>query len=108
MKWEEKKLEREEKEEEERSGRKVGPGLNGKELGASHSGAELGAKIYSAKLGTRVTGAEVPAMSPSMFALSLGAQRQVRWCRDVLAQRQHQWRRAKGPYSEIFPPGVYL
>ena len=65
MKWGEKKSERKEKEEKERSGRKVGPGLNGKELGASHSGAELGAKIYSAKLGTRVTGAEVPAMSPT-------------------------------------------
>ena len=37
----EKKLEREEKEEEERSSRKVGPGLNGRELGAGQSGAEM-------------------------------------------------------------------
>ena len=37
MKWGEKKPERKEKEEKERSGRKVGPGLNGKELGAMSS-----------------------------------------------------------------------
>ena len=61
----EKKPEREEKEVEERSGRKVGPGLNGGELGASHFGAELDAKIYGAELGARVTGAELPAMSPT-------------------------------------------
>ena len=36
MKWGEKKPEREEKEEEERSGRKIRPGLNGRKLGASH------------------------------------------------------------------------
>ena len=54
VKWGEKKPEREEKEEEERSGRKVGPGLNGRDLGASHYGAELGA---------RVTGGELPTMS---------------------------------------------
>ena len=59
MKWGEKKPEREEKEEEERSGSKVGPGLNGRKLGASHPGV----KIYGAKLGARVTGAELPAMS---------------------------------------------
>ena len=41
MKWGEKKPERGEKEEEERSGRKVGPGLNGGELDTSHSSAEL-------------------------------------------------------------------
>ena len=50
------KPEGEEKEEEERSGRKVGPGLNGRELGA---------KIYGVELGARVTGAELPAMSSS-------------------------------------------
>ena len=65
MKWGEKKPEREEKEEKEHSGRKVGPGLNGRELGTSHSGAELGAKIYGAELGARVTGTELPAMSPT-------------------------------------------
>ena len=65
MKWGEKKPEREEKEEEERSGRKVGLGLNGRELGASHSGTELGAKIYGAELGARVAGVELPAMSPT-------------------------------------------
>ena len=54
------KPKRKEKEEEERSGKKVGPGLNGKKLGASDSGAELGAKIY----GARATGGEPPAMSP--------------------------------------------
>ena len=54
MKWGEKKPEREEKEEEERSGSKVGPGLNGRDLGARNYGVELGA---------RVTGAELPAMS---------------------------------------------
>ena len=63
MKWGEKKSEREEKEEEERSGRKVGPGLNGRELGATHSGAELGTKIYGIELDARVIGAEIPAMS---------------------------------------------
>ena len=26
----------------------------------------------------------------------------------MLARRQHRWRQAKGPDSEIFPPGVYL
>ena len=35
------KPDREEKEEEERLGRKVGPGLNGRELGAKIYGAEL-------------------------------------------------------------------
>ena len=44
MKWGEKKPEREEKEEEERSGRKVGPELNGRELDTSHSSAELSAR----------------------------------------------------------------
>ena len=60
---ERKKPEREEKEEEEGSGRKVGVGLK-HQLGASHPGAELGAKICGAKLGARVTGANLPAMSP--------------------------------------------
>ena len=50
MKWGEKQPEREEKEEEECSSRKVGPGLNGRELGAGQSGTELGAKIYDAEL----------------------------------------------------------
>ena len=108
VKWGEKKPEREEKEEEERSGMKVGPGLNGRELGASHSGTELGVKIYGAKLDARVTGAELPAMSPSMSASSPGARCQGRWRQDMLARRQHRWRRVKGPDSEIFPPGVYL
>ena len=93
------KTKRKEKEEEERSGRKVEPGLNGKKLGASDSGAELDAKIY----GARATGGELPAMSPPPFASSTGARHQRRWRRDVLARRQHQWRRAKSPYSEIFP-----
>ena len=53
----------------ERSGRKVGPGLNGRELGA---------KIYGAELGARVTGAELPAMSPSTFASSPEARCQGR------------------------------
>ena len=87
MKWGEKKPEREEKEEEERSGRKVGPGLNGRELGASHSGAELGAKIY----GT--------ALAPSSLPCHLPSPR---------ARRQGRWRRAKGLFSEFFPPGIYL
>ena len=104
MKWGEKKPEREEKEEEERSGRKAGLGLNGRKLDASHPSA----KIYGAELGAKVTDVELPAMSPSTSASSQGARRQGRWRRDVLARRQHQWRRAKGPYSEIFPPGVYL
>ena len=65
MKWGEKNPEREEKEGEERSGRKVGPGLNGGELDTSHSDAELGAKIYGAELSARVTGVELPAMSSS-------------------------------------------
>ena len=47
MKWGEKKPKREEKEEEEHSGRKVGPGLNARELDASHSGAKLGARVNS-------------------------------------------------------------
>ena len=47
VKWGEKKPERKEKEEEERSGRKVGPGLNGRELGA------------------RALVPELPAMSPT-------------------------------------------
>ena len=46
MKWGERKPEREEKEEVERSGRKVGPGLNGRKLGAN--GAELGARVTGA------------------------------------------------------------
>ena len=56
MKWGATKPEREEKEEEERSVRKVGSGLNGRELGA---------KIYGAELSARVTGVELPAMSSS-------------------------------------------
>ena len=64
VKWgEKKKPERGEKEEEERSGRKVGLELNGRELGTSHSSAELGAKIYGVELGASYSGAELPAMS---------------------------------------------
>ena len=98
MKWGEKKPKREEKEEEECSGRKVGAGLKHK-LGASHSDAELGAKIY---------GAELPVMSPSTSASSLGARRQGRWRQDVLARRQHRWHQTKGPDSKIFPLWIYL
>jgi hypothetical protein len=69
------KPEREEKEEEERSGKKVGSGLN--------------------------AGSSAPVTTAPSHP---GARRQRRW---RLARRQHQWR-PKGPFSEFFPPGVYL
>ena len=63
---------------------KLGAVAPSAELDVKIYGAEFGARIYGAKLGARVTGAELPAMSPL------------------------RWRRAKGPDSKIFPPGVYL
>ena len=54
------KPEREEKEEEEGSGRKVGGRVK-----TPPPDAKLGAKIYGAKLGARIYGAELPAKSPS-------------------------------------------
>ena len=83
---------RRKKRKKDRAGR-LRSGLKHK-LGVSHPGAKLGAKL--------------PAMSPSTSASSPGARRQGRRRRDVLARRQHQWRRAKGPDSKIFPPGIYL
>ena len=64
IKWREKKPKREEKEEEERSGRKVGPRLNDRELGARVTGAELPAMSpprgsQAQELGTRDAGAEL-------------------------------------------------
>ena len=78
-KWGEKKPEREETEEKESSGRKVGAGLK-HHLGAIDPGAELGAKIYGAriydaKLNAKIYGAELPAKSPPRLrrAQDLGA-----------------------------------
>ena len=77
------KPDREEKEEEERLGRKVGLGLN----------AGSSAQVTTA-----------PSLVPITLALSpLAGHRPC-----LGARRQHQWRRAKGPFPEFFPPGVYL
>ena len=62
-KWREKKSEREEKEEEKCSGRKVGAELK-HHLGAIDIGAKLDARIYGAKLGDKIYGAKLPAKSP--------------------------------------------
>ena len=77
------KPEREKKEEEERSGKKVGPGLN------------AGSSVL-------VTLAPSPLVGHRPCP---EARHQRRW---HLARRQHQWRRAKGPFPEFFPSGVYL
>ena len=73
------KPEREEKEEEEGSGRKVGAGLK-HHLGAIDLGAKLGpnnhgAKIYGTELGAKIYGAKLPAKSPPRLrrAQDLGA-----------------------------------
>ena len=74
MKWGEKKPEREEKEEEEGSDRKVGPGLK-HHLGVIDHGVKLGAKIYGAEVVARIYGVELPAKSPPRLrrAQDLGA-----------------------------------
>ena len=77
------KPEREEKEEEERSGKKVGPGLN----------AGSSAPVITAPSSAPVT------LAPSSLT-GHGP------CPG--ARRQRRWRRAKGPFSKFFPLGVYL
>ena len=74
------KPEREEKEEEERSGTRVGVGLN-------------------AASSAPVTLAPSPLAGHESCPRALRARRQSDW---------HEWRRAKGPFPEFFPPRVYL
>jgi len=82
-KWGEKKPEREKKEKEEGSDRKVRAGLKhhigaidlGTKLGANIYGAELSAKIYGAELSARIYGAKLPVKSSQRLrrAQDLGA-----------------------------------
>ena len=81
MKWREKKPE--EKEEEERSGKKAGRGLNA---------------------GSSAPRSTAPSSAPSALAPS-PLQAVCPW---PGARRHSLWRRAKGPFLEFFPPGVYL
>ena len=96
--WGEKKPKREETEEEEGSGRKVGAGV--KTQARRHSPWR---RAQRQDLRRRA-----PCHVTSTWVLSPRARRQGRRRRDVLARRQHRWRRAKGSDFEIIPLTAYL